>query len=233
MRCFRSALLIVLFISLVACAGSKRDPVQSKAMFDLGISNMRSGNNNKAFVKFHEALRFDDENAEALNGLGVIHLNLAEMDKAMDYFNQAILIKPDFSEAYNNLCYVYYKTEDYTMAIASCKLAIENPFYTTPEKSLYNIGRSYYKMGKYDESIKYMEKAVKRFPNFFQGYYALALSYNAAKLYPSASKNIGLAIGFDPRFLGNALRAEEKFMKLRHTSPDAKLYEEFIEILHY
>ena len=224
---------VVFSLLLVSCI-SPQTRAEADAKFKLGQSHLISGSNQAAFVKFHEALKIDPKHMDALNGLGYVHMSLREYDKAEEYFLKAVAVDKEFSEAYNNLCFTYYQGGRYHKAIDACNKAVENPLYPTPERAYYNIGRSYYKLKKYDESVAAFEQAVARHPNFFQGYYAVALSYNGMRMYSKASKSMGIAIGLDPRFQGNKKLAEDNFRAMKREGViDPLEADQFIEILHY
>ncbi|MEJ2183994.1 MAG: tetratricopeptide repeat protein [Nitrospirota bacterium] len=234
-RTVLSAFVIGLLLTTVSCSTMGHRKKEAVAQYKLGVSQFLAGNNQAAYVRFQEALRLDPNNKEVYNALGNVHLRLKEYEKAEKSFKKAVNLDSQFSEAHNNLCYVYYKTGRYEEAITSCERALANKVYATPEKAFYNLGFSYYRLERYDKALGAFEDALRRSPRSFQAYYGLALVYNAQGRYGKASEAMGFALGFDPRFRGNAARAEQEFMKEQTESAglDFKDLSDYIEILHY
>ena len=227
--------LLVLALPLVSCRtpGSKSSEI-AESTYQLGMSHLVSGNTQSAFVKFHEALRIKPRHKEALNGLGQTHVILREFDKAEEYFRKAVKVDDSYSEAHKNLCFALYNLGRFEDAVESCKRALENPVYRSPEKAFYNMGISYHKLGRYPDAIDAFSNSVKRFPGFVPGYYRLALSYNSNQQYGKASETMSKAVGLDPRFQGDKQLAESWIIEQKEKemlSPaDAN---QFLDILHY
>jgi len=231
------ALLAVAALALGALScrspGSKKSEI-AQSNYQLGMSHLVTGDTQSAFVKFHEALLLKSNHKEAMNGLGYVYLSRNDYKKAEESFRSATKVDKEYSEAYNNLCFALYSQGMYKDAIESCSHALDNPVYPSPEKAFYNTGRSYHKMGRYKDAIGAFEEALKRHPNFFQGLYAQALSYNSDRQYGKAAEAMNLAVGLDPRFKGDKHLAESKFRELKEKgiiAPDE--VSQFLEILHY
>ncbi len=227
--------VLVLVFAIASCRspGSKRSEI-AQSKYQLGMSHLVSGNTQSAYVKFHEALKIKPNHKEALNGLGQTYMNLREFDNAEKYFRKATKVDGSYSEAHKNLCFALYNMGRFEDAVKSCKRALENPVYRSPEKAYYNMGISYYQLAMYPDAIDAFNNAVKRFPRFLPGYYKLALSYNANRQYGKASDTMNKAIGLDPRFQGDKLLAERRFMELKEKgilSPAEA--EHRLDILHY
>jgi Tfp pilus assembly protein PilF len=97
---------MVVFIALFpACASmqqteSKRD---AEVHYKLGVSYLKNNELQKAFVKFHEAIRLNPKDKRSYNSLGYISARRKEYDNAISYYKRAIAIDPNYSEAMNNL----------------------------------------------------------------------------------------------------------------------------------
>lgn len=226
-------LLVLLAFAVFSCAGVSKKEKEATAHFKVGVSYLLKGQTQAAYVKFHEAFKLDPDNREIHNALGNVYLQLEDYDNAEKHFLEAADIDDEYSEAYNNLCYVYYREGKYEKAIKRCEKALENPLYSTPDKAFYNMGRSYHRLARYPEAVDAFNNAVKRFPNFFQAYYGLALAYNARKMYGKAAEAMGYAVGFDPRFRGDAAKAEREFLNQQAEGKNLKDLPDYIEILHY
>lgn len=229
-------LLAAVFVVCVSCAGASRKENEAQAHYKIGVSHLASDNTQAAFLKFQEALKLDPDNKEIHNALGNVYLRLDEYGNAEEQFEEAVNIDKQYSEAYNNLCFVYYSTGRFERAVETCGKALENPLYATPEKAFYNLGRSHYRLGNFADAVTAYTNAAKRYPNFFPAFYGLALAYNASRMYGEAASAMGDAIGFDPRFHGDRVKAGKEFRRQMADARDLKErkdLQDFIEILHY
>jgi len=229
-------LAAAVLVVCVSCAGTSKKENEAQAHYKIGVSHLASGNIQAAFLKFQEALKLDPDNKEIHNALGNVYLRLEEYGNAEEQFETSLRIDRHYSEAYNNLCYVHYMTGRFKEAIESCGKALENPLYATPEKAFYNLGRAHYRLGNFAEAAAAFTNAAKRYPNFFPAFYGLALAYNASRMYGEAASAMGDAIGFDPRFLGDRVKAEKEFRKQMADALDTREHKDlkdYIEILHY
>ncbi|NOY65088.1 MAG: tetratricopeptide repeat protein [Nitrospirae bacterium] len=124
----------------------------------------------------------------------------------------------------------------YGEAEKALKKALENPLYKSPHKAFTNLGRVYYRVGKFAEAERAYKSALKRVPDFFMAYYGLALTYNAMGRYGDAAEALTEAIKMDPAFKGDFEKAKEYFMKIQLKTIDRDTiqdYNDLLEILHY
>lgn len=236
MRRISLIIVMTLFVFLVSCISTENKNL-AVSQYKFGQSSLQSGNIQDAYVKFHESLLLDPNNHEVHHALGYVNMLLGDYDKAEKNLLQAVSLKPDYSDAWNTLCSIYHLyLGKYDAAIIACEHALENPLYSTPEKSFYNIGRIYYKKGNYHKALDYAVKATKRLPSWFPPYYSKALAYNALGKYDDAAEAVETAIGLDPRFQGdkkkaeNYLRQNRKKKQFFETTTEA---DQLIDILHY
>lgn len=221
-------------MALAACASLTKNQKEATAHYKLGLSQMNSNNIQAAFVEFQKSLKLYDSDKEVHNAIGVVYMKLEDFENAEKAFKRAVSIDWDYSEAYNNLCYMYIERGDYEQGIEQCSKALVNKVYATPEKSFYSIGRAYYKLGNYPESIKNYLNATRRAPNMAQPFYGLALAYNASGNFGKASEAITRAIALDSRFRGDKAMADSEFRKQTIMGgEDTHDLTDLIEILKY
>jgi Tfp pilus assembly protein PilF len=220
-------------VACVSCAGLGERRQEARAHYKLGVSHLNGGRMQAAFVEFQMSLKLNAKDKETHIALGIVYINLSDLEKAARQFRRAVALDPGYSEAHNNLCFVYYEMKEWNKAIGSCGRALENKLYRTPEKSYYNLGRSYYRIQEYSKAKEAFANAIRRLPNQPEVYYALALVYNAEKLYGKASEAMTTAIKLDPRFRGDIDKAEIEFMKKAEGAEDTRDLEDFIDIIHY
>ncbi|MFH1735292.1 MAG: tetratricopeptide repeat protein, partial [bacterium] len=115
-----------------------------------------------------------DERAQNL--LGIHYFGQQEWEKSVAYFTRATQINPNFSQPYNQLGYAHRFLEDYNGAEIAFKRYIDlipndpNPYDSYAELLM--------KMGRFDESISYYEKALDQNPNFVASQTGIALNLN-------------------------------------------------------
>lgn len=228
LRLLVPAVLLVAF----SCASTERLN-KAEAHYKMGISYLNAENNQSAFVEFQKALELNPKSGKIYDAIGVVHLNLKDYDKAKESFLKAVKIDPEYSEAYNNLCYVYYTLRQWDSAVQSCNKALSNPLYPTPWKAFYNLGRSQYRLRHFDLAIQAFQNAVRRYPGLYPAHYGLALAYNAKGMYGQAASAMAKAVELDPRFKGDAEKAEMEFRMMKAADEEDKDLRDYIEILRY
>jgi len=237
MRRIISLSLILAFSLTASCGTSQEKKDMAISHYKLGQSELQTGNTQQAFIRFHESLNLDPGNYEAHHALGYVNMTMGEYAKAEQNLRKAVDLKPDYSEAWNSLCTLYHMYMNrLDQAVKACERALENNLYTTPEKSLYNLCRIYYKKGNHQKALTYINKAVKRFPNWFPAYYSQALVYNAIGQYNEAALALETAVGLDPRFQGDKKKAEKHFRDNRNKKDyfeNPREADQLIEIIHY
>lgn len=221
-----------------ACATMKTDEMLQKASahYRLGLSYLNDNNIQPAFVEFQKAIELDPTNKEILNALGVVYLmKLEDYPKAIEFFRKALQADGSYAEASNNLGIAYEKTGRFREAIEAYKTALANPFYINSEKAFNNLGRAYYRDRQYADAISAYKEALKRFPDFHQPYYGLALCYNATGKYGDAALAIKRAYELDPAYKGNRAKAikDMREQKLIIKNYEEKDIEDLLEIMNY
>jgi len=223
---------LAIVLLLLSCAGGG-DQKKSIMHYKLGASHLESGQLQAAYLEFQKALEYDRGEKQIYNAIGYIHLKFEEPEKAESYFLKAVSLDRDYSDAYNNLCRVYYDKKDYERAVQTCKKALENPLYITPQRAFYNLGNTYCRTRRYPEAIRAYKDALKRDTGFYPAYYGLALAHNALGEYGPASAALEKAIKGDPQFAGEAEKAEEKIKKRVAAPVEEDDMDSLIEIFRY
>lgn len=237
MRILIITMLVAAFAMTAGCGASAEKKEMARSHFMFGQSQLRSGNVQQAYIKFHEALEYNPRDKEVHHALGYVNMKNKEYAKALEHLRKAVKIDSGYSEAWNTMCVLnHMHMKDYNGAIVACEKALKNDKYSTPEKSMYALGRIYYKLGDYNKSLEYFSKVVIRFPSLIVPYYGQALVYNALGRRTEASEAISTAIGLDPVLQGDKIKAEKFIKKNRNNeayfeTPDEA--DRLIEILHY
>lgn len=230
--------LFLLLILAVACSTTSNSKKRQDAdvHYQLGLSYMKEGKYQDAFVEFQKSIDIYPDDKHALNALGLIYMRFENFDKSAKAFEEALDLDPEFSEASNNLGVVYSRNKEWKNAIKYFELALQNPLYPSPERAFYNLATAHYRMKEFDMALKNFKDALRRAPKFFPAYYGLALTSNALEEYGEASTALTMGIELDPEIEGDKQKAVKVFnsrMVLSTDDEERADYRAMIEILHY
>ncbi len=164
---------------------------EAEKYYDLGCKYLIREKYGKAIVAFQKALKLNDLFAEAYQGLSEAFKGRGEVDQAQFYLKRAADVYAEFdrmekvkelfidilkydsaaTNPFNSLGVKLRKGGDYMAAIKAYKQALE----LTPndENVYYNIGKAYYFMDDYENSLKHLTMALRMNRDFTE----------AAKLY--------------------------------------------------
>lgn len=163
-----------------ATEGEKELIIFNKSLFE--------GNNAKAKEALDKLLSMFPKDKIVQTGAGIYALSVNQNnDAAISHFLKAIAIDKNYPPAYNMLGYAYSSKDDLKKAEAAFKkyitLAPDNP---NPYDSYAEL---LLKEGKYDESIKQYQKALKIDPNFWSAYVGLGNNYLFKNNFSKAREN--------------------------------------------
>ncbi len=111
-RCTRLLLLLGLAAALSGCSTGgavemekqrllqsvKKNPADTYAWVNLGISHCRLKEYHRAVAAFEKALTIDSQNTDALYGLGLCYHHMGKYDKAIGQYRKLRLIDPDLAD---------------------------------------------------------------------------------------------------------------------------------------
>ncbi len=166
---------------------------------DLGLTYKAKKRLDLAAKHFKKALEIKPDYAPAKNNLGTVYLDKKDWDTAIKYFKEVsenmLYATPHLALA--NLGWAYYNKKDYTLSETYYLKALDvEPKFVNAQRGL---GLTYIAMGRIDEAVDILERAVKSYPNFVLLYDDLAkvyvLSYDYEKALDAYYKVIELAPG--------------------------------------
>ncbi|WP_321372105.1 tetratricopeptide repeat protein [uncultured Desulfuromusa sp.] len=157
------------------------------------------------------ALRGVEENPEAtqlLYQLGVLYEKQVQRQMAVETMEKILLLDDAHADALNFLAYDQAENEtDLDLALSRAKKALE----TNPSGYIVDtLGWVYFKMGRYSESRKHLEKAVQLYPEDAVIQEHLGDLYFAMKLLQQAESAYRRALELNPE----ATQVEEKLKQL-------------------
>ena len=201
----------------------QNEPNSSEAYFHLAELNSWLNlpeNIDIAINSYQKAIRLKPNYFSALADLGTLYQNEGNYSKALEYYLQAIKAKPDDDMIYyifSLLADVYNYLGYYDMAIDSLEnfvqLRQDYPFSIY----FYKMGKTYFNLQQYDNSIEYFQRAISENPKYADAYYDLGWVYYELDLYEEAITAINQVIKIDPDradshyVLGNISLTRQKY----------------------
>jgi tetratricopeptide (TPR) repeat protein len=164
---------------------------------DLGLTYKAKKRPDLAIKHFKKALEIKPDYAPAKNNLGTVYLDKKEWDTAIKCFKEVsenmLYATPHIALA--NLGWAYYNKKEYTLSETYYLKALDlEPNFINAQRGL---GLLYTAMGRINEAVEILERAVKNYPKFALLYDDLAklyvLSRNDEKALDAYRKVIELA----------------------------------------
>ena len=195
----RKAYLEALDYFRASLAKKPNNPVVFNKM---GIVQLQTFHLQDAKKNFERALKLNKKLADASNNLGVVYYEGKRYGKAIKLYNKAIEINPTMASYYSNLGAAYFSDKNFEKATVAYAKALElDPeiFERTSRTGVaaqlpspedraryeYVMARLYAKMGRDDDSLQCLRRAME------QGYKDINLVYKDAEFS---------ALRKDPRF---------------------------------
>jgi len=153
---------------------------------DIGLTYYAKGKYDKAIRHYKNALDLKHDYAPAMNNLGNAYAAQKRWESAIEYYDKALdsalYATPHF--ALSNLGNLYYEKKDYERSEEYYLRALESqPAFS---RALLGIARTYMAMGRVEDAIGRLEKAVRISPDKPVLFYELANAYRLAGNYRDA-----------------------------------------------
>jgi superkiller protein 3 len=132
----------------------------------------------KAVEEFQKAIAKQPTNADLYESLGDEYQKLSRFDDAMKAYEQEAKLDPHNGIALYNLGKIDVERGDPAAGVALLRQAVEA--HSSPAPSYFYLGLGLSKLGKNEESAKWLEKSVESDPSDFikqSGYYELSRVY--------------------------------------------------------
>jgi tetratricopeptide (TPR) repeat protein len=169
----------------------------------MGIVELQTFHLNDAKKDFERSIKLNKKQADALNNLGVVYYEAKKYGKAIKYYNKAIEVRPDMASYFSNLGAALFSKKEFEKAgIAYAEalkldpdifertsrtgVAAQLPSPEDRARYEYLMARLYAKMGRADDSLQCLRKAME------QGYKDIGMVYKDAEF---------TQLRKDPRFI--------------------------------
>ncbi len=127
-------------------------------LYNEALAEYKAKNYKKAIPIFEKAIKKREDAPQAYYNLGLTYFKLNELDLARDNFIKVLDFTPDDTDAIQNLGMVELQKENFIEALSFFKKAAEST--NEDAECLFNIGYTLSKLGKDDEAIENIEKAM-------------------------------------------------------------------------
>ncbi|MDP2397427.1 MAG: type IV pilus biogenesis/stability protein PilW [Burkholderiales bacterium] len=209
--------------------------IRSRIHTELAAGYFEMGNLGVALESITTALQADSSYHTAHNIAGLIYATLKDDRRAEEHFTRALRLNPADPDANNNYGMYLCQHRREEEGIKYLLIAVQNPLYTAPERSLVNAGVCARRRGDNAAAQDFFRRAVSVRPNQPQALYQLAelsfLSNNFAaaqsylrRLAQTTAANaevLWLALRVE-RKLGNTLAEASFAQQLRNNFPDSR-----------
>ena len=195
-------LLLVWASGLTACgAGQISDESirKSNRFYDAAVIAWNDKNDNLTAIRhLTRAVEANPENDDAQYLLGTIRLSRGEYDQAETHLLAAVKHRENNIakkvEAQNSLGVLYIHTKRYAEAVPVLEAASKEVLNRAPWLAYGNLGWAYTELGKYDEAIEALKRALFDQPQFCVGLYRLGNAYYQKGDYQSALESLNNAV---------------------------------------
>jgi tetratricopeptide (TPR) repeat protein len=155
----------------------------------------------KALMYNYKALAINGNNQAVLNNIGWLLLRIKEYDLALEYLNKCHEINPNNYYAFFNKAKLYLETGNYTKALSFIEKTIADKRShklsekdISVEKTIWATrGEIYYKLGRSEEAIKDLQKALEENSVNSYAFRCLALIYINNNQLDKACNNLSKA----------------------------------------
>jgi Tfp pilus assembly protein PilF len=181
------------------------EPDDHITQFDIGLVYLYRERYDQAIQHFQRAIQLKPDFAPAINSLGNAYLAKGDWDRAIEAYQRIIedvfYGTPHF--ALSNMGLAYYQKKDYPEAEKHFLEALKmNPDFVN---ALAGLATTYVAMGRYDDAIAKLERAIRKEPKLPHLHYELGKTYQAA---------------------GNPTLARQEYQRAAELAPDSPLAED-------
>ncbi|MEO8134589.1 MAG: type IV pilus biogenesis/stability protein PilW [Betaproteobacteria bacterium] len=186
-----------------------------------------------ALEELEGALRIEPGYAPAYGMLGLVYAQLRDDAKADQNFQRSIQLNPQDPDVRNNFGWFLCQRGREPQALGQFELAVQNPFYKTPDVALLNAAQCAAKLGDRKGAEAYYERTLIASPSNPVAQHALAeLAYGAGDYQAARARMRGIT-GAAPsaeslllgvcieRKLGDKDAEQSYTFQLRQRFPDA------------
>jgi Flp pilus assembly protein TadD len=140
------------------------NPKMAEAHLMLGLTLFQANRFEEAISAFRDGLRGDPKNADLHFNLGTVYDKMGRFDEVVREMQEAITLNPTHADALNYLGYSYAERE---VKLHEAVTLIQQALTIKPENGYYldSLAWAYFKLGRYQEALAEMKRAVAAVPD--------------------------------------------------------------------
>lgn len=151
------------------------NPTDKEVLITLGDVAYDMKQYNASINAFEKVLTIEAENSTALEKLANLYFWFNNTEKATAYATKMEALKIGGNRPNYIIGMCAYKDENYPIAINRLLNYLDTD--STNAEVIYNVGRAYVDLERYDKAIPYYEKAIRLDPKNFMRIYELGMVY--------------------------------------------------------
>ncbi len=166
------------------------------------------------FVAFQRSIIFPEEtgiNAKFYLDAGI---NLYKQEKyfdAIDSFRNALEINPYYGDAYKYMAEVYFVLGEYQVSLENSLNALK--YANNDPDAMLLVANSYRELGQYDQSVRYYNTIISKFPSYVEVYRNLAELYMKMNKLPLALSTLNKADRINKNYWKNYISFGNYYLK--------------------
>ncbi|NOX34927.1 MAG: tetratricopeptide repeat protein [Deltaproteobacteria bacterium] len=153
-----------------------------------------------AEILCQQILEKEPDNADANHFLGVIAYEVGNFRAARDYLEKAVALNPDNPSCYLNMGNLVHAEGKFEESMEWYEKAIIFN-YADNKKAHNNIGVALTRLGRLDEAIEKLKKAIEMDPQYFEAHNNIGETYKYLGMYEKALESCEMAIHLSPDFV--------------------------------
>jgi len=171
-KSFYVCTLTVLLLS--GCAGTtppmeedySKAAIAARANTQLGIEYLRKGEYELSKKKLLKAIEQKPDYAMAHDAIAILYERVGDNEQAEKHYLRGLKLDPDNADGHNNYGQFLCQTGRHRQAEEEFQVAINNPYYKTPEVPLVNSGVCMASVHDEEKAEQYFRKALDANPAY-------------------------------------------------------------------
>ncbi len=159
-----------------------------------------AGELRQAEILCRKVLETDPDNADAHHFIGVIAYDVQNFKAAEQYIQKAIELNPDNPSCYLNMGNVVHEQGRYEESIQWYERSVAFD-YEANKKAYNNMGVSLTRLGRLEQALESLSKAVELDPAYFEAHNNLGETFKFSGMYDKAFEAYDRAIAIAPEFV--------------------------------
>jgi len=165
MSVIRFLLLVMVALSLLACASSEQRERNSRELAEtnlrLAVGYLKQGRLDASLEKLLKALEAKPDYAPVHGTLALIYQRQGELDKAEEHFRRALSLEPMDGATHNNYAVLLCQMRKFDEAEKEFLIALKSRGYKTPASAFENLGVCAMQEPNLKKAEKYFRRALQ------------------------------------------------------------------------